>query len=96
MSVPEIIEQIKALSAAERAQVAKFVVEQDDSWVPDLFKRGMADAAAGRFVDMEAVLSGAPHLSCRRKSDRPRRLRVGQPVARSGDLAPNSALALCA
>jgi predicted transcriptional regulator len=60
VSAAEIIEQIKALSAAERAQVAKFVVEQDDSWVHDSFKRGMADAAAGRFVVMETVLSGAP------------------------------------
>jgi len=55
----EIIEQIKALPAVERAQVAKFVVENDDSWIPAEFKQGMADAAAGRFVDMEKVLSGA-------------------------------------
>jgi hypothetical protein len=31
MSATEIIEQFKALSASERAQVAKFVVENDDS-----------------------------------------------------------------
>jgi predicted transcriptional regulator len=39
--------------------VAKFVVENDDSWVPESFKQGMADAVAGRFADMETVLSGA-------------------------------------
>ena len=60
MSATEIIRQIKELPAAERAQVAKFVVEQDDSWIPESFKQGMADAEAGRFVDMETVLSGAP------------------------------------
>ena len=60
MSATEIIKQIKALPAAERAQVTKFVVEQDDSWIPESFKQGMADAEAGRFVDMETVLSGAP------------------------------------
>lgn len=59
MSAAEIIEQIKALPPNERAEVAKFVAENDDSWVPESFKRGMADAEAGRFVDMETVLSGA-------------------------------------
>jgi hypothetical protein len=32
MSAQEIIEQIKSLPPTERAAVAKFVVEQDDSW----------------------------------------------------------------
>lgn len=59
MSATEIIEQFKALPANERAQVAKFVVEHDDSWIPEGFKQGMADAEAGRFADMETVLSGA-------------------------------------
>jgi len=59
MSAQEVIEQIKALPAAERAQVARFVMEEDDSWIPESFKQGMADAAAGRFADMETVLSGA-------------------------------------
>ena len=59
MSAQEIIEQIKTLPAAERAKVAKFVLDGDDSWIPDSFKAGMADAADGRFVDMELVMSGA-------------------------------------
>ena len=67
MSAAEVIEQIKELPAAERAQVTKFVVESDDSWIPESFKRGMADAAAGRFVDMETVLSGAPPPSRKRR-----------------------------
>jgi len=32
MSATEIIEQIKGLPANEWAQVAKYVVEHDDSW----------------------------------------------------------------
>jgi predicted transcriptional regulator len=60
MSAAEVIEQIKELPANERAQVTKFVVENDDSWIPESFKQGMADAEAGRFVDMETVLSGTP------------------------------------
>jgi predicted transcriptional regulator len=64
MSATEIIEQFKGLPAKERAQVAKYVVEQDDSWIPESFKQGMADAGAGRFVDMETALfeTPPPHL----------------------------------
>lgn len=39
--------------------MTKFVLENDDSWVPESFKQGMADATSGRFADMETVLSGA-------------------------------------
>jgi uncharacterized FlgJ-related protein len=63
MSATEIIEQIKDLPANERAQVTKYVVEHDDSWIPESFKQGMADAEAGRFGNMETVLSGAPPSS---------------------------------
>ena len=59
MSAAEVIEQFKALAPDERAKVTKFVVENDDSWIPESFKQGMADAEAGRFVEMETVLSGA-------------------------------------
>ena len=34
-----------------------FVTENDDSWIPERFKQGMADAGGGRFRDMETVLS---------------------------------------
>jgi predicted transcriptional regulator len=57
MSATEVIEQFKALPASERAQVAKFVVENDDSWIPESFKQGMADAEAGRFVDLDTALN---------------------------------------
>jgi len=57
MSATEIIEQFKALPASERAQVAKFVVENDDFWIPESFKPGMADAEAGRFVDLDTALN---------------------------------------
>ena len=56
MSAQEIIEQIKALPSHERAQVTKFVVESDDSWIPEEFKQGMADIAAGRVVDLDTAL----------------------------------------
>ena len=66
MSAQEVIAEFKGLPPAERAQVAKFVVENDDSWIPKSFKQGMADAEAGRFMDMETVLSGAPPPSRKR------------------------------
>jgi len=56
MSAQEIIEQIKSLPPVERAAVAKFVVEQDDSWIPEDFKEAMKDAEEGRCVDKEAAL----------------------------------------
>jgi hypothetical protein len=57
MSATEVIEQFKALPASERAQVAKFVVEHDDSWIPESFKQGMADMEAGRFADLDTALN---------------------------------------
>ena len=60
MSAGEIIEQIKTLPPAERAEVARFIVEHDDFWIPDEFKRAMEDAGAGRFVEMETVLRETP------------------------------------
>jgi predicted transcriptional regulator len=57
MSATELIEQFKALPAKERAEVARFVVENDDSWIPESFKQGMADAEAGRFVDLDIALN---------------------------------------
>ena len=71
MTATEIIEQIKRLPAGERAQVRKYVVEHDDSCVPESFKRGMSDVRVGRFVDMETVLSGAPPPSRRSKNGIP-------------------------
>lgn len=59
MSATELIEKFKALSAEERAQVTKFVVGYDDPEIPESFKQGMADAEAGRFGDMDTVLSGS-------------------------------------
>jgi hypothetical protein len=68
MSAAELIAQFKSLPASERAQVAKFVVENDDSWMespaspsaalrPESFREGMADAQAGRLVDLDTALN---------------------------------------
>ena len=57
MSAAEIIKHFKKLPPNERAQVAKFVVENDDSWIPESFREGMADAEAGHFVDLDTALN---------------------------------------
>ena len=59
-SAQAVIEQFKALPPQDRAEVATFIMEHDDSWVPESFKQGMADIAAGRVVDMETALFEAP------------------------------------
>ena len=66
MTSQAVIEQFKALPPKERAEVARYVVESDDSWIPESFRRGMGDAEAGRFADMDTVLSDAPPPSRRR------------------------------
>jgi hypothetical protein len=60
MSAEEVIAEFKELPPAGRAQVAKFVVEHDDSWIPEEFKAAMKDAEEGRLVDMEIALNETP------------------------------------
>jgi predicted transcriptional regulator len=50
----------KALDSQEQ-------LESNESWIPESFRRGMADAEAGRFADMETVLSDAPPSPSRRE-----------------------------
>ena len=57
MSAQQVIAEFKGLPPAERAQVAKFVVENDDSWIPEEFKQGMDDIAAGRVVELDTALN---------------------------------------
>jgi len=60
MTGHDVIEQFKALPMEERAKVAQFIVECDESWIPVDFREAMKDAEAGRLVDMEKVLSQEP------------------------------------
>lgn len=62
MSAETVIAEIESLPVTERAKVFAYVdhaLAADDSWVPESFRRGMAEAAQGRLTDMETVLSGA-------------------------------------
>jgi hypothetical protein len=57
MSAQQVIAEFKELSPTERAQVAKFIVENDDSWIPEEFKQGMEDIAAGDTIDLDTALN---------------------------------------
>jgi len=61
------IKQFKALPPEQRAEVAKFILESDDSWIPKSLQWGMADAKAGRFAKMDVVLNDVPPPSRRRE-----------------------------
>ena len=43
MSAVDVIAEFKQLPPVERAAVARFVLEQDDSWMPESFKISMAE-----------------------------------------------------
>ncbi|MSU63760.1 MAG: hypothetical protein EXS31_15395 [Pedosphaera sp.] len=60
MSAQQLIKEFTELPPAERAQVVKFVLEHDDSWIPEEFRQGMDDIAAGRVVGLHTALN-EPH-----------------------------------
>jgi hypothetical protein len=57
MSASELIEHFKALPPTKRAQMPKFVAENDDSGIPECFQKDMAYAEAGGLADLDIALS---------------------------------------
>ena len=60
MSAKEVIQEIEALSEVERLVVLDYVQRKAAAEAPESFHRGMADALAGRGVDMETALRETP------------------------------------
>lgn len=60
VSAEEIIAQIDALPPREREIVFEHVHRVEEADVPENFRRSMAEALAGRGVDMETALNEAP------------------------------------
>ena len=60
MSAKEVIKEIEALPAAERIEVLDYVQRKAMAEAPESFHRGMAEALAGRGVDMETALRETP------------------------------------
>jgi hypothetical protein len=60
MSTEVLIAELEALPEPELSKVlAHFAQKKDDSWIPESFKRGMADIEAGRVHPMEDIINGA-------------------------------------
>lgn len=62
MSADTVIAEIEALPPTERSKVFAYVdreLSKDEAWIPGSFRQGMADAEAGRLVEMDQVLAGA-------------------------------------
>ena len=57
MSATELVEQIEALPEQERAKVIEQLHAHAPKWIPESFREGMADIAAGRVVDLDTVLN---------------------------------------
>ena len=57
MSATELVEQIEALPEQERAEVLEQLHARAPMWIPESFREGMADIAAGRVVDLDEALS---------------------------------------
>lgn len=62
MTAETIIADIENLPAEEKAKIFAYVgraMEADDSWIPESFRLGMAEAADSRLVEMDIVMGGA-------------------------------------
>ena len=60
MSAQEIIAEIDALPEEERTKIVEHLLRIEEEAVPESFRRGMAEALAGRGVDMETALHEVP------------------------------------
>jgi hypothetical protein len=63
MSAQQVIDEFKELSPAERAKVVQFVLENDDSWIPEEFKQGTDDIAAGRVMEFNEAINAMAYDS---------------------------------
>lgn len=60
MSLSEIIEELPKLSVTERSVIWQRLEEITEADVPESFRQGMADIAAGRHVEMDQALTEPP------------------------------------
>ena len=60
MKTTELLEQIEALPKEEKAKLIERLHAGAPSWIPESFREGMADLAAGRSVDLDDALNRSP------------------------------------
>jgi predicted transcriptional regulator len=56
MSATELVEQIEALPEEARAEVIEQLHAHAPKWIPESFREGMADIAAGRTIDLNDAI----------------------------------------
>jgi predicted transcriptional regulator len=57
MSADQLIAAFKALAPDQRQKVAKAILLEEESWIPESFRQGMEDIEKGRTVPMEHALT---------------------------------------
>ena len=57
MSGDQIMAEFRALAPAERERVARLILHEDESWIPESFSKGMREIEEGRTVDLDAALT---------------------------------------
>ncbi|MEY3773395.1 MAG: hypothetical protein RLZZ129_175 [Verrucomicrobiota bacterium] len=60
MKATALLEQIEALPTEEKAKLIEHLHAQAPSWIPESFREGMADIAAGRTVSLDDALNQPP------------------------------------
>ena len=60
MNTTELLEQIESLPNEEKARLIERLHAKAPSWIPDSFREGMADIAAGRTVELDEALKRPP------------------------------------
>jgi hypothetical protein len=60
MSVDQLINELKALPQAQRLEIFDAVLGDDESWIPESFRKGMDDFLQGRTVDGDGIDAAAP------------------------------------
>jgi predicted transcriptional regulator len=57
MSASELVQQIEALPEQERAEIIEQLHAHAPKWIPESFREGMADIAAGRVASLDKALA---------------------------------------
>ena len=60
MNTTELLEQIEGLPNEEKARLIERLHANAPSWIPESFREGMADIAAGRSVGLDDALTRPP------------------------------------
>ena len=60
MNTTELLEQIEGLPNEEKARLIERLHANAPSWIPESFREGMTDIAAGRSVGLDDALTRPP------------------------------------